>query len=63
MTTKITRVDFDALVREARIERSLAIGNAIASVVAAASNGIGRAVRAIARLSDRSTPARNTPAA
>ena len=63
MTTNVNRVDFDALVREARIERSLAIGNAIASVVAAASNGIGRAVRAIVRLSKGSTPARNTPAA
>ena len=63
MTTNVNNVDFDALVRQARIERSLAIGNAIASIVGAASNGIERAVRAVARQSDRPTPARRTPGA
>ena len=63
MTTNVNNVDFDALVRQARIERSLVIGNAVASIVVAASNGIERAVRAIARLSDRPTPARSTRAA
>jgi hypothetical protein len=37
-------VDFDKLIREARMERSMAIGNAIAGVIAAASRGIERAI-------------------
>lgn len=63
MTTNLNRVDFDALVREARMERSLAIANAIAGVVAGAWRGIDRAVHAIARGSNRATHVGNPPAA
>jgi hypothetical protein len=49
MTTNSTRVDFDALVREARMERSLAIGNAIAGVIGGLSNTISSAFATIAR--------------
>ena len=49
MTNNIDGVDFDALVRQARMERSLAIGNAIAGVVAGVSRAISRAFATIAR--------------
>ena len=42
-------VDFDALVRQARMQRSLAIGGAIAGVVGAASRAISRLYATIAR--------------
>jgi len=41
-------VDFEALIREAQLERSAAIGNAIGSVVGLASRGIERAFALIA---------------
>ena len=49
MTNHESRVDFDALVRAARMERSLAIANAISSVVSAASNGINRLFATVVR--------------
>ena len=39
--------DFEAIVREARMQRSVALGNAIASVIAAIQSGLTRAARAI----------------
>ena len=50
MTTNNSRVDIDALVREARMERSFAIGNAIASVLAAAWNGSARLIAKLSRV-------------
>ena len=48
--TKITptTVDFEALVREARMERSLAIGNAIGNGIAAIVHGFGTLIAKIA---------------
>jgi hypothetical protein len=61
MTTNINRVDFDALVREARIERSVAIGNAIASGVAAVWRAGERVFATIARGTNRLTHASHPP--
>ena len=61
MTNTVTRVDFDALVRQARMERSLAIGNAIAGGIAAIWRGAERAFGTIARGPDRATHAGHPP--
>ena len=43
------QVDLEALVRQARMERSMAIGNAIASLVAAVSRGTSWIIAKLSR--------------
>ena len=47
MNNEYDYVDLEALVARARMERSVAIGNAIASVVGRISNALRRVVEAI----------------
>ena len=53
MNEPVQSVDFETIVREARMERSLAIANAIASLVVALSRGTDWL---IAKLARRTTP-------
>ena len=39
--------DYESLIRKARMERSLAVGNAVASLISATTFGIARAIGAL----------------
>ena len=55
-------VDYETIVRESRMQRSVAIANAIASVVGAASNIVARAFAALAgRSGNRASSSANHP--
>ena len=53
MNNHIAHHDFESLIREARLERSMAIGNALANVVIGAGRAIAKLATAITHGSHR----------